>query len=37
VNPEIGTPDIVVGVLAGIGVIVLIVVFAIVFRHVMRS
>jgi hypothetical protein len=37
VNPEIGTPDIVVGVLAGIGVVVLIVVFVFVFRKVMRS
>jgi hypothetical protein len=36
-NPEIGTPDIVVGVLAGLGVVVLIVVFVIVFRNVMRS
>jgi hypothetical protein len=37
VNPEVGTPDIVVGVLAGLGVIVLIVVFVFVFRNVMRS
>jgi hypothetical protein len=36
VNPEVGTPDIVVGVLAGLGVIVLIVVFVFVFRNVMR-
>ena len=35
-NPEVGTPDIVVGVLAGLGVIVLIVVFVFVFRNVMR-
>jgi hypothetical protein len=37
VKPEIGTGDIVVGVLAALGVVVLIVVFVIVFRSVLRK
>jgi hypothetical protein len=36
VKPEIGTGDIVVGVLAALGVVVLIVVFVIVFRSVLN-
>ena len=36
-NQEFGTGDIIVGVLAGIGVIVLVVVFAVVFRKILKG
>lgn len=36
-NPEMGTADVVIGVLAAIGVVVLIIVFVVVFRKVMRE
>ncbi len=37
VNPQIQTADVVVGILATIGVVVLIVIFIVVFRKVMRG
>jgi len=37
VNPDMGTADVVIGVLAAIGVVVLIIVFVVVFRNVMKE